>query len=72
MKMKSYSILIRWESDRRYPVEAENLQEAVEKAVKQFLSEPDDEYIDNSFEVDDIICDETGEDWDIDKLFESL
>jgi hypothetical protein len=71
-RMKKYSIPIRWEAYKRVDVEAENLQEAVEKAVREFLSIPDDEYIDDSWEVDDIICEEVEEDYDMDKLYENL
>ena len=48
----NYNIPITWSSFRTYDVEAENLQEAVTKALKQFLSEPDEEYLTNSFELD--------------------
>jgi len=50
--MKTYTIPITWQSYKTYDVEAGNLQEAVEKALKQFISEPDDNYLDDSFEVD--------------------
>lgn len=56
--MKSYSIPIVWQSYKRYEVDAENLEEAVTKALKQFLSEPDENYLDNSFEFDGIIEEE--------------
>ena len=55
---KKYSIPITWESYKRVEVEADNLQDAVIKGLKQFLSEPDDEYIEDSFDVDDIIFEE--------------
>ena len=50
--MKKYTIPITWQSYKTYKIEAENLQEAVEKALKQFISEPDETYLDDSFEVD--------------------
>lgn len=50
-----YNIPILWESYKRIPVEADNLQDAVVKALKQFLSEPDDNYLEESFKIDDII-----------------
>ena len=50
--MKNYSIPIVWESYKRYDVEAENLQEAVTKALKEFLSIPDENYLEDSFDVD--------------------
>jgi hypothetical protein len=55
---KEYSIPIVWQSYKRYKVTAENLQEAALKALKQFLSEPDECYVDESFEVDEIVFDE--------------
>jgi hypothetical protein len=58
---KIYSIPISWESYRRVEVKADNLQEAIIKGLKQFLSEPDDEYIDDSFDIDDIIHEENPE-----------
>ena len=55
MEEKEYDIPIRWESYKRYKVNASNLEDAVEKALKQFLSEPDDKYINDSFEIDEIV-----------------
>lgn len=70
---KEYEIPIVWESYKRYKVEANNLEEAVTKALKQFLSEPDNEYIDDSFSIDDIIYDENpNENFDIHKIYNSL
>jgi hypothetical protein len=70
---KEYEIPIVWESYKRYKVEANNLEEAVTKALKQFLSEPDDEYIEDSFSIDDIIYDENpDEDFHIHKIYNSL
>jgi hypothetical protein len=59
--MKNYEIPIKWESYKRILVQAENLQEATEKALKIFLAEPDDLYLDDSFEIDKYIEEETGE-----------
>ena len=53
MKMKKYKIPIVWQSYKHYEVEAENLQEGIFKAMKQFLSEPDDSYLDDSFQFDE-------------------
>jgi hypothetical protein len=41
-------------------VEAENLQEAVTKAFKEFFKSPgeDGEYIEDSFEIDSIVSDD--------------
>jgi len=71
--MKNYSIPITWQSYKRVEVEADNLEEAVTKALKQFLSEPDDTYIQDSFEIDEIIHEEVPEeDFDIDKVINKL
>lgn len=56
--MREYHIPICWQSYERFTVNAENLQEAVEKALKLFLSIPDDKYIEDSFYIDDIIKEE--------------
>ncbi len=70
--MKTYNIPIVWQSYKRYQVEAENLQQATELALKQFFSEPDELYIEDSFEIDGIIEDETGETYDAVKLFNTI
>ena len=72
MKEKEYSIPIIWESYKRYKVTANTLEEAILKALKQFLSEPDDNYINDSFEIDEIIYEETDEDFDIHKIYKQL
>jgi len=59
--MKTYSIPINWQSYRRFYVEADNLQEAVEKALDQFFSEPDEDYLEDSFDIDGIVDDEANE-----------
>ena len=51
--MKKYKIPIIWQSYKHYEVEAENLQEGIIKAMEQFLSEPDDSYLDDSFQFDE-------------------
>lgn len=56
--MKEYHIPICWKSYERFDVNAENLQEAVEKALKLFLSIPDSQYIEDGFEIDAIIEEE--------------
>lgn len=53
--MKTYKIPISWESYKTYEVEAENLEKAIEIALKEFLSEPDDNYLSDSFDIDDTI-----------------
>jgi len=71
--MKQYSIPIVWESYKRYEVEAEDLQEAVTKALKEFLKEPDDNYIDDSFSIDDLISEDYQEEsFDIHKAIQEL
>ena len=63
--VKNYNIPIKWESYKRISVEAENLQEATEKALKIFLDEPDYLYLDDSFEIDKFIEEETNETFDM-------
>jgi len=70
--MKKYSIPIVWESYKRYDVEAENLQEAVTKALREFLKELDDNYIEDSFSIDDIVSDEYKEFFDIHRAFKDV
>ena len=70
--MKNYSIPIVWESYKRYNVEAENLQEAVTKALKEFLKEPDENYIDDSFSIDHDDEGLHGESFDIHKAYSEL
>ena len=70
---KKYSIPIVWESYKRYEVEAESLQSAVYLALKQFLAEPDDLYIDDSFEIDEIVKEEyPDEELDMFNIYENL
>jgi len=70
--MKTYNIPIKWESYKRIQVEAENLQQATELALKQFLSEPDDLYLDDSFEIDKYVQEETEEQFDMDLTIENV
>jgi hypothetical protein len=70
---KTYSIPIRWESYKRIEVEAEDLQSAICLALKQFLSEPDDYYLDDSTEVDSFVKEEyPNETYNIDEVWEKL
>ena len=55
--MKTYSIPLSWESYTRIEVNADSLQEAVNKAIDMFLSIPDENYLDGPF-VDSITLDE--------------
>jgi len=67
-----YRIPISWSSIKFYEVKAKNLQEAVNKAVKQFFSEPDQNYIEDSCEIDENIIAQYEEDFDEDEAFEKL
>ena len=69
---KIYEIPIIYQRIETIPVEAEDLQDAVNKAVKQFLAIPDENYLEDSFEVDEYVRERYDEDYDIDKTFESL
>ena len=70
--MKKYSIPIIWESYKRYDVEAENLQEAVKEALKQFLKEPDENYLEDRFSIDHDDEGLHGESFDIHKAYNVL
>ena len=70
--MKKYSIPIVWQSYKRINVEADDLNSAIILALKQFLSEPDDNYVCDSFEIDGIITDETKENYDINFVLENI
>ena len=73
MKMKKYKIPIIWQSYKHYEVEAENLQEGIIKAMKQFLSEPDDSYLEDSFEIDNILEDEyPEEEYNLQQIYDNL
>ena len=71
--MQTYKIPIRWESYKRIEVEADNLQSAIYLALKQFLSEPDDLYLEDSFEIDNILEEEyPEEDYNLQQIYDSL
>ena len=73
MEEKEYDIPIRWESYERYKVTANTLEEAVLKALKQFLSEYDYKYIQDSFEIDEIVYEEyENESFDIHRVYKKL
>lgn len=55
--MKEYKIPITWESYKEYTIQAQNLQEATSLALNKFLAEPDENYINDSFYVDDMVYD---------------
>ena len=54
---KTYDIPIVWISCKNYKVEANSLQEAIEKAKEEFLNEPDEYYIEDSFQIDGNVYD---------------
>lgn len=71
--MKTYKIPIYWESYQYFDVEAENLQDALTKALSIFLSIPDDNYLDDSFELDsEILEEEYDEEFDIDEALKNI
>lgn len=71
--MKTYNIPVLWQSYKRYSVKAESLEEAVELALKKFLKEPDDNYLDDSFEIDDILGDDyPDEEFDLNKVLQKI
>ncbi len=71
--MKTYNIPIAWESYKVYKIKANSLQKAVEKGLKEFLAEPDENYLNDSFSIDDIIHDDyPDEEFDIHKIYNKL
>lgn len=70
--MKTYKIPVLWQACQEYEVEAEDLQEAVTKAIKQFLSEPDDKYLEDTFDIDNIVEEEYDEVYSWLTLMENL
>lgn len=56
--MAQYKIPITWESYKTYQVEAENLQEAVTKALSMFFKDPDENYINDSFSIDSTVLED--------------
>jgi len=72
-QQKEYNIPISWESYRRVKVKANSLQEAIVLALKQFLSEPDEEYLCDSFNIDEVLEDEyPDESYDMNDVLEGL
>lgn len=73
--MTEYSIPIRWESYQRIKVQASNLNEACVLALKQFLNIPDENYIDDSFLIDEIILEdykEEAENYNEEEIYKKL
>lgn len=73
MEQKKYNIPIVWESYKTYTVEAENLQKAIKLALQTFLKEPDENYLNDSFSIDDIVYDNyPKENYDIHEIYKEL
>lgn len=71
--MKNYKIPITWESIRYFDVDAENLEEAIKLALQQFFTIPDDDYLNDSFDIDhEGIKDNYKEDYDYNKILNEL
>ena len=71
--MKTYNIPILWQSYKRYYVKAESLEEDVELDLKKLIKEPDDNYLDDSFEIDDILGDDyPDEEFDLNKVLQKI
>ena len=51
--MNEYNIPITWQCYKSYKVKAKNLQEAIETALREFLAEPDENYLDDSFDIEE-------------------
>ena len=69
-----YKIPITWESYKRYSVEAENIEEAIKLALKKFFSEPDEHYLEDSFQVVTEFLEEEhpNEEFDLNKIYNEL
>ena len=68
-----YNIPIVWESYKNYKVEADNLEEAVKLALQTFFKEPDDYYLEDSFNIDGIIKDNyLNEHFNLNKIINEL
>ncbi len=50
--MATYKIPIVYQCIDYIEVDADNLQQGVENALNEFLSIPDDKYLEDSFEID--------------------
>ena len=71
--MKTYTIPIIYQSVMTFDIEAENLQEAVNEALKKFLAIPDENYLNDSFQIDDCVDDDySDEEYDINKSIQNL
>lgn len=52
--MPTYTIPIQWVSIKDFDVEANNLQEALQLALDNFMSIPDNNYLEDSVSFDEI------------------
>lgn len=68
--MKNYKIPIMWSSVKDFNVEASSLQEAAQIALDIFMTEPDDNYLDDSVSFDEVGMKELypNEDFNLDDL----
>ena len=66
---KEYVIPISWMSYKNYTVEADNLQDAIQDAYNIFMGEPDDYYLQDSWDIDSSIDEDyPDEEYDINKI----
>lgn len=56
--MATYEIKVSYSSYEVIEVDADNLTDAVIKARDKFLNTPDERYLTDSFEVDEVVFDE--------------
>ena len=54
-------------------IEADTLENAIELALKEFFAIPDENYLQDSFEIDEIVIDNyPNEDYDMAKIIQKL
>lgn len=71
--MAQYKIPIVFQKIEYYTVDAENLQDGVEKALKEFFEKPEEGYLEDSFEIDNIIEDDyPNEEYDVNEALQKL
>lgn len=70
--MPKYRIPIVYQRMETFEVEADSLEEAMIKSAKDFLAIPDEKYLEDSFEFDEIIYDEYKEKVNITKVFNNI
>lgn len=68
-----YEIPIIYQRIEKFNVEANSLHDACVKALKEFLSTPDDNYLQDSFELDNILEDNyPDEPFDIIQIYNDI